>query len=229
MLFSAVRVPAWPPAADDLAGETRAQPPSARRHLDGGRCRPRHILACVKSGDAKGATDAMTASSTTPSALFAPPTGRPSGCEGRKGQEPFDQPLAIADEMRERARHEVDGRQHLGMAQQRHLLGHRRPANGEASAATPATPAERQGSACRRIASLSSKKAKTIAWTPRFMVSFAAIWEKTDMMNTILQAWWIWAVPLAFVAVLVYAFSPKRKKQFEEEAKVPLEDEPPLK
>lgn len=41
MLFSAVRVPAWPPAADDLAGETRAQPPSARRHLDGGRCRPR--------------------------------------------------------------------------------------------------------------------------------------------------------------------------------------------
>lgn len=49
------------------------------------------------------------------------------------------------------------------------------------------------------------------------------------MMHNILSAWWIWAVPLAFVAVLVYAFNPKRKKQFEEEARVPLEDDPPKK
>ena len=44
-----------------------------------------------------------------------------------------------------------------------------------------------------------------------------------------LSTWWIWAVPVAFVAVLVYALNPKRKKQFEEEARVPLEDDPPSK
>lgn len=49
------------------------------------------------------------------------------------------------------------------------------------------------------------------------------------MMHDILAAWWMWAVPVAFVAVLVYAFSPRRKKQFEEEARVPLEDDPPPK
>lgn len=49
------------------------------------------------------------------------------------------------------------------------------------------------------------------------------------MMQSILSAWWLWAVPLAFVAVLVYALNPKRKKQFEEEARVPLEDDPPVK
>jgi cbb3-type cytochrome oxidase subunit 3 len=49
------------------------------------------------------------------------------------------------------------------------------------------------------------------------------------MMHDLLSAWWVWAVPLAFVAVLFYAFNPKRKKQFEEEARVPLEDDPPVK
>ena len=49
------------------------------------------------------------------------------------------------------------------------------------------------------------------------------------MTQSILSAWWLWAVPLAFVAVLVYALNPKRKKEFEEEARVPLEDDPPPK
>ena len=49
------------------------------------------------------------------------------------------------------------------------------------------------------------------------------------MINELLSVWWLWAVPIAFVAVLVYAFSPKRKKEFEEEARVPLEDDPPRK
>lgn len=49
------------------------------------------------------------------------------------------------------------------------------------------------------------------------------------MMQDILGAWWIWAVPLAFVAVLVYALNPKRKKEFEEEARVPLDDDSPPK
>lgn len=48
------------------------------------------------------------------------------------------------------------------------------------------------------------------------------------MMHDILAAWWLWAVPLAFVAVLVYVLNPKRKTAFEEEARVPLEDDPPL-
>lgn len=49
------------------------------------------------------------------------------------------------------------------------------------------------------------------------------------MIQNILSYWWLWAVPLAFIAVLVYAFSPKRKTEFEEEARVPLEDDPPRK
>ncbi|MCA3555998.1 cbb3-type cytochrome c oxidase subunit 3 [Aestuariivirga sp.] len=48
-------------------------------------------------------------------------------------------------------------------------------------------------------------------------------------MHDMLSSWWIWAVPLAFVAVLVYALNPGRKKQFDEEARVPLEDDPPAK
>lgn len=47
------------------------------------------------------------------------------------------------------------------------------------------------------------------------------------MVSEILSAWWLWAVPVAFVAVLIYALNPRRKKQFEEEARVPLEDDPP--
>ena len=49
------------------------------------------------------------------------------------------------------------------------------------------------------------------------------------MIENLLSAWWVWAVPVAFLAVLFYAFNPKRKKQFEEEARVPLEDDPPVK
>ncbi|MCA3562108.1 MAG: cbb3-type cytochrome c oxidase subunit 3 [Aestuariivirga sp.] len=49
------------------------------------------------------------------------------------------------------------------------------------------------------------------------------------MMHNILPAWWVWAAPAAFVAVLVHAFNPKRKKQFEQEARVRLKDDPPRK
>lgn len=49
------------------------------------------------------------------------------------------------------------------------------------------------------------------------------------MWGEIIAAWWVWAVPVAFVAVLVYAFAPKRKTEFEEEARVPLEDDTPRK
>lgn len=47
------------------------------------------------------------------------------------------------------------------------------------------------------------------------------------MIRDVLGAWWVWAVPVAFIAVLFYAFNPRRKKEFEEEARVPLEDDPP--
>ena len=47
------------------------------------------------------------------------------------------------------------------------------------------------------------------------------------MLQNLLSVWWMWAVPLAFVAVLVYVLNPRRKKEFEEEARVPLEDDPP--
>lgn len=45
------------------------------------------------------------------------------------------------------------------------------------------------------------------------------------MMQSAFSAWWFWAIPIAFIAVLVYAFNPKRKKEFQEEARVPLEDD----
>jgi len=45
------------------------------------------------------------------------------------------------------------------------------------------------------------------------------------MWGQIIAAWWVWAVPIAFVAVVVYALSPKRKKEFEKEARVPIEDD----
>ena len=47
-------------------------------------------------------------------------------------------------------------------------------------------------------------------------------------MSTIadfLRAWWILAIPIAFIVVLVYAFSAKRKKQFRDDATIPFEDE----
>lgn len=53
--------------------------------------------------------------------------------------------------------------------------------------------------------------------------------KEMEMIESLLSAWWIWAVPVAFLAVLFYAFNPKRKKQFEKEARVPLEDDPPVK
>ena len=42
------------------------------------------------------------------------------------------------------------------------------------------------------------------------------------MWSEVIAAWWVWLVPIAFVAVLVYAFNPKRKKQFEQEAHMPI-------
>jgi cbb3-type cytochrome oxidase subunit 3 len=50
-----------------------------------------------------------------------------------------------------------------------------------------------------------------------------------ETMLHVFLSWGIWALPVAFVAVLVYALNPKRKKQFEEEARVPMEDDPPVK
>ena len=47
------------------------------------------------------------------------------------------------------------------------------------------------------------------------------------MWGEIIAAWWVWAIPIAFIAFLVYAFSPTRKKQFEEEARVPMDSNEP--
>ena len=47
------------------------------------------------------------------------------------------------------------------------------------------------------------------------------------MWSEVIAAWWVWLVPIAFVAVLVYAFNPKRKKEFEKEARVPIENNRP--
>lgn len=49
------------------------------------------------------------------------------------------------------------------------------------------------------------------------------------MLQNMLSVWWLWAVPIGFAAVLIYALNPKRKKEFDAEARVPLEDKPPKK
>ena len=49
------------------------------------------------------------------------------------------------------------------------------------------------------------------------------------MWSQVITAWWVWLVPIAFVAVLVYVFNPKRKKQFDAEARVPMDDNGPEK
>lgn len=45
------------------------------------------------------------------------------------------------------------------------------------------------------------------------------------MWDQLFTSWWVWMVPLAFLAVLVYAFNPKRKTQFEDDARIPLDDD----
>lgn len=44
-------------------------------------------------------------------------------------------------------------------------------------------------------------------------------------MAEFLSAWWMWLIPLAFLAVVIYAFSPRRKKEFDAEARVPMESD----
>ncbi len=47
-------------------------------------------------------------------------------------------------------------------------------------------------------------------------------------MSEFLSAWWMWLIPMAFLAVVIYAFNPRRKKEFDAEARVPMEsDDPP--
>ena len=45
------------------------------------------------------------------------------------------------------------------------------------------------------------------------------------MWDQLFTSWWVWMFPLAFLAVLVYAFNPKRKTQFEDDARIPLDDD----
>lgn len=47
------------------------------------------------------------------------------------------------------------------------------------------------------------------------------------MWGEIIAAWWVWAVPVAFIAVLVYAFNPRRKTEFDAEARVPMDSNKP--
>ena len=47
------------------------------------------------------------------------------------------------------------------------------------------------------------------------------------MWGQVIASWWIWVVPAAFVAVLVYAFNPKRKRQFQDDARIPFDQDKP--
>jgi cbb3-type cytochrome oxidase subunit 3 len=43
-------------------------------------------------------------------------------------------------------------------------------------------------------------------------------------METVIQYWWL-IIPLAFVVVLLYAFNPRRKREFEDDADIPFRDD----
>lgn len=44
-------------------------------------------------------------------------------------------------------------------------------------------------------------------------------------MNEFVSAWWMWLIPLAFLAVVLYALNPKRKREFDAEARVPMDSD----
>jgi cbb3-type cytochrome oxidase subunit 3 len=47
----------------------------------------------------------------------------------------------------------------------------------------------------------------------------------TNTIGDALSVWWMWVLPVAFVAVLVYVLNPQRKNQFQRDARIPLEDD----
>lgn len=44
-------------------------------------------------------------------------------------------------------------------------------------------------------------------------------------LNEMMSTWWMWLIPLAFLAVVIYALNPKRKTEFDAEARVPMDSD----
>lgn len=46
-------------------------------------------------------------------------------------------------------------------------------------------------------------------------------------MAVLVEYWWFFAIPAAFIAIVVYVFNPRRKKRLEAEGEIPFRDKKP--
>jgi cbb3-type cytochrome oxidase subunit 3 len=44
----------------------------------------------------------------------------------------------------------------------------------------------------------------------------------SPFMATLIEYWWLFAIPAAFFAILIYVFNPKRKRRLEANAEIPF-------
>jgi cbb3-type cytochrome oxidase subunit 3 len=43
-------------------------------------------------------------------------------------------------------------------------------------------------------------------------------------MEILVKYWWLFAIPAAFIAVVIYVFNPRRKRRLEANAEIPFRD-----
>ncbi len=46
-------------------------------------------------------------------------------------------------------------------------------------------------------------------------------------MSVLVDYWWFFAIPLAFIAIVIWVFNPRRKKRLEAEKEIPFRDNKP--
>jgi cbb3-type cytochrome oxidase subunit 3 len=48
--------------------------------------------------------------------------------------------------------------------------------------------------------------------------------RRSAAMAVVLHYWWLFAIPLAFIAIVVFVFLPSRKRKFDADAQIPFRD-----
>lgn len=43
-------------------------------------------------------------------------------------------------------------------------------------------------------------------------------------MEVLVNYWWLFAIPAAFIAIVIYVFNPRRKRRLESNADIPFRD-----
>lgn len=44
-------------------------------------------------------------------------------------------------------------------------------------------------------------------------------------MEVLVKYWWLFAIPLAFIAIVIYVFNPKRRKRLEADKEIPFRND----